>query len=129
MSQLTQSSLNPQSDHTPVRKNIESHMLSQPRILQLVKRMAGVGLQFCARQNRLPGKFRIFQRFDCRLRGITTFKRTTLGKVSLEPGSINLKSVKVAWCAELNYRPVMSRSASPFGFPAVAHVCCLSPHY
>src|SRR5256885_9200076 len=84
--------------------------------------MTRVGLQFCARQHWLPGKLRILQRFELSIGSMTTFERTTLGKISFEPGSVDLETPKVARSAEPNDRPIITRAAPSFGFPTITHI-------
>src|SRR3989440_3241217 len=84
--------------------------------------MTSVSLQFCARQHGLPGKLWILQSLERYIDCVATFQRTTLGKISLEPRSINFETPDVAGFAELNNRPLKPRATSSFGLPAITHV-------
>jgi len=62
----------------------------------------------------VPGERRIVYR---PFSNIAALKRTTIGKVTLEPGSVYLDPLNIANCAQLDDYPVKSRSAPSFRFP------------
>src|SRR5437763_175907 len=115
-------SVNSQPAYPAIRENVESHVRSSAVIHDFIKQMTSVSLQFCARQYGLPGKLRILQSLERYIDCVATFQRTTLGKISLEPRSINFETPDVAGFAELNNRPVKPRATSSFGLPAITHV-------
>ena len=84
--------------------------------------MTAVRLQFRARQHWLPNKLRILQILERYVDRIATLQRTTFGKISFEPGSVDLETPKVARLAEPNNRPIITRATASFGLPAVTHV-------
>ena len=64
-------------------------------IHQFIKEMTSVRLQFRARQHGLPDKFRILQTFNRQAGRIASLKRTTLRKISLEPGGIDFEPANI----------------------------------
>src|ERR1051325_3358775 len=90
--------------------------------------MARVRLQFRARQDVGPSNRQI-RKFVFRKTAQTgDFKRTALGKVSLEPGSINFDALNFSRRSEFNDYPVMTGTAPPLCFPTITHICSSTRH-